>query len=300
MTRAACILLLAALAWPTFGGMALAHGGGHEEGFGWSFDPVLMLPLFVSGALVGAGLLRLRWRTSRTAQRRRWRSAAFAAGWTILLLAVASPLHAWGEHLFSAHMVEHEAIMAVAAPLLVLSRPWGPALWALPSAARRAVAGALRLPGWRAAWRWCTHPAVATAQHAVVLWVWHAPAFFEASLASEGLHRLQHVSFLASAILFWWSVLRRASLGEAFAHVTLTMLHMSVLGALIALAPRVIYHAQTAGAPLAGLTPLADQQIAGLVMWVPAGGLYAAVALAFAAAWIRNAGRRWRTDRGFA
>ena len=76
-------------------------------------------------------------------------------------------------------------------------------------------------------------------------------------------------------MLFWWSVLRRSESGAGAWHLFITMLHTSALGALMALAPRVLYQAQTASALAFGLTPLQDQQLAGLIMWVPAGTIYA-------------------------
>lgn len=287
-TAAACAALAVAA------GPASAHGGLHPGGMGWTFSPVVTAALGVAALLVGLGMLRLCRRRRRPAPGMALRSLAFAGGWSALALALLSPLHAWGEHVFSAHMVEHEIVMAVAAPLLVLARPLGAALWALPRAARRGAARALRRGTVRASWSRIVHPVSATALHGAVLWIWHAPPLFEASLESGAVHVFQHAGFLAAGAVFWWSMIRRASPGEAFGHVALTMIHMSVLGALIALAPRVVYPRQTAGSSLAGLTPLADQQIAGLVMWIPAGTLYAAAALLFAARWIRSSGQTWR------
>jgi putative membrane protein len=96
------------------------------------------------------------------------------------------------------------------------------------------------------------------------------------------------LSFLLTALLFWWSVLRSSESGVAAWHLFITMLHTSVLGALMALAPRVLYTAQTATALDWGLTPLEDQQLAGLIMWVPAGTIYAGAALALTAIWVRH------------
>lgn len=288
-------ILVAALGAAVFvaAAPACAHGGPHADDPGWTFNPLVVATLVAAAALVGRGTLRLRGQTRRCSHGRALRTGAFAAGWLALALALVSPLHAWGERLFTAHMVEHEIVMAVAAPLLVLGRPLGPALWAFPATARHAIGAALRSRAARAAWSSFVHPVSATALHAVVLWAWHAPALFETSLDSTAVHLLQHASFLAAGLIFWWSMFYRASTGEAFGHVTLTMIHMSVLGALIALAPRVLYLRQTAGAERAGLTPLEDQQIAGLVMWAPVGTIYAVAALCFAALWIRGSGRTW-------
>ena len=116
--------------------------------------------------------------------------------------------------------------------------------------------------------------------HGVAIWAWHAPILFDAAVTNIVLHRLQHLSFLLTAIVFWWSVLRNSNAGLAAWHLFVTMLHTSVLGALMALAPRVLYQAQTATAAAWGLTPLEDQQLAGIIMWVPAGTIYAGAALA--------------------
>jgi cytochrome c oxidase assembly factor CtaG len=115
---------------------------------------------------------------------------------------------------------------------------------------------------------------------------------FEAAVESESLHRLQHLSFLVTALAFWWALLRRAGRGAAVLHLFATMIHMTLLGALITFAGRVLYLDQTGFAADWGLTPLEDQQLAGLIMWVPAGTVYAGAALAFAALWIRQSSRR--------
>jgi len=130
--------------------------------------------------------------------------------------------------------------------------------------------------------------------HGLAIWLWHVPVLFDAAVDQVALHRLQHLSFFGTAVLFWWAVLWRSEAGAAAWHVVVTMLHTSVLGALMALAPRVLYVAQTATAAAWGLTPLEDQQLAGLIMWVPAGTIYAGTALALIALWIRNSGRKAR------
>jgi cytochrome c oxidase assembly factor CtaG len=106
------------------------------------------------------------------------------------------------------------------------------------------------------------------------------------------LHRLQHLSFFVTAVLFWWSVLWRSNRGVAAWHLFLTMLHTSILGALMALAPHVLYVAQTRVSQDWGMTPLEDQQLAGVVMWIPAGTIYAGAALALFALWINASSKR--------
>jgi cytochrome c oxidase assembly factor CtaG len=188
-------------------------------------------------------------------------------------------------------MIEHELVMAVATPLLVLSRPAGALLWALPKTTRRAIGRATRANPLRHLWVALTQPAHATVIHGVAIWAWHVPTLFDAAITNVALHRLQHVSFLLTALLFWWAMVRRSDHGAACGHVFLTMIHTGLLGALMTVAPHVLYAIQTAHAREWGLTPLEDQQLAGLVMWIPAGTVYAGAALAFAALWIRRSGR---------
>jgi putative membrane protein len=242
-------------------------------------DGWIVIPLLVSAVLYGIGSVKA-WRGAR--------ALAYFTGWLTLALALLSPFHSLAEHLFTWHMVEHEIIMAVSAPLLVLGRPIGVLLWGLPHKVRLSLTHATRQPVIQRCWSWLTRPLNATLIHAVAIWVWHAPPLFDAAVTHEVLHRLQHLSFLVSALLFWYSLLRTSrSSGEALWHLFFTMLHMSLLGALLALSPRVLYLAQTAHSLAFGLTPLEDQQLAGIVMWVPAGTLYAGAALFFAARWIR-------------
>ncbi|MDB5372628.1 MAG: hypothetical protein JWP04_1270 [Belnapia sp.] len=264
-------------------GTAQAHG---EAASGWSFDAFVLVPLLACLVLYLTGLARL-WRRAR---RLRSTAAAWLLGWAVLASALLSPLHQLGERMFTAHMVEHEAIMAIAAPLLVLGRPMAVALWAFPPGARRRVA---RLAGrWRGPWRLLTHPAVATLLHGAAIWLWHLPPLFDATVGDLALHRLQHLSFLLSALLFWWAMLWRARPLVAVADLFATMLHTGLLGTLLVVAPRVLYVAQTAEAQRYGLTPLEDQQLAGLVMWVPGGVIYAAAALALLGRALHRGGRQ--------
>jgi len=205
--------------------------------------------------------------------------------------ALVSPLHPMGEVLFSAHMAQHELLMLVAAPLLVLSRPLVPFLWGFPLPMRRTVAHWAKWTAIEQSWHILTRPFTAWWIHAIVLWVWHAPAFFQATLTSEWIHALQHMSFLGSALLFWWSlfyVRGQAGYGVAVLYVFTTAVHTSILGALLTFAPNIWYPAYAATTREWGLSPLEDQQIGGLIMWIPAGLVYLVVGLYLFAAWLRE------------
>jgi cytochrome c oxidase assembly factor CtaG len=262
-------------------GPATAHGqgGAHPA---WTFDPWILAPLLALGLPYAIGAARLR-RRSRGGRAVLSRAVVFTAGWFSLALALVSPLHWFGERLLSVHMIEHEILMAVSAPLLVAARPLGVLLWGLPRPSRAASARLLRLAPLRASWRWTTGAAAATILHGIAIWGWHVPAVFDAAVANEGLHRLQHLSFLGTAVLFWWAMLWRSDRGLAAWHLFATMMHTAILGALMALAPRPLYALHPG--PWS-LTPLEDQQLAGLLMWIPAGIVYAGAALAMTALWI--------------
>lgn len=238
----------------------------------------LVLLLLASAALYAAGLARLwtqagRWRGISAGQ-----AGAFAAGWLTLTGALIGPLDAYSDQLFSVHMVQHELLMIVAAPLLVLGRPLAVWTWALAPRQRHWIARATR---WRwLAWLWSriTQPVTAWGLHALALWVWHAPRLFDAALRHEGVHILQHASFLGTALLFWWSVLghdaRSGRAGFALVSVFTTMMHTSALGALLTFATSAWYTPYVLAGGAAGLSPVEDQQLGGLVMWVPGATAY--------------------------
>lgn len=296
LPRLPWLLALAALA----PGRAWAHPGlppePHDLASAWTLDPWVAVPLLVSGWLYARGTERM-WRRSGAGRGvRRWEAGCFAAGWLVLAAAMVSPLHALGEALFSAHMAQHVLLMAVAAPLLVLGRPVVPFLWGVPPAWRRQLGGWARGRAVRAAWGALTAVSAAWLLHAAAIWLWHLPALYQATLASEGVHALQHLSFLGTALLFWWALVHgrrgRTGYGGALLALFTTALHGGGLGALLTFSPRPWYPAYAeAGAPW-GLTPLEDQQLAGLIMWIPAGVAYLVAALLLLAGWMRESERR--------
>src|SRR5437868_5938872 len=150
--------------------------------FGWEWDPWVLVPLAVSFGLYSTGLARLWVRAGAGRGVSMWQAAAFAFGWIVLLGALVSPLHEYGEHLFYAHMIEHELLMAVAAPLLALSRPLGVFLSAVPKQWRQALTSAARSRGVAATWRSAMSPLNATLLHAVAIWVWHIPSLLDGTL----------------------------------------------------------------------------------------------------------------------
>jgi putative membrane protein len=264
----------------------------------WGWEPVVILCLALSLWLYLRGVSRL-WRAAAAGVGiRRWEAAAYLAGWLALFVALVSPLHPMGRVLFSAHMTQHEVLMLVAAPLLVLGRPLIPFIWALPASMRPRVGALGKVRWFEKFWRAITNPLAAWAIHAVALWIWHAPSLFQATIDNEFVHTLQHLSFLVSALLFWWAIVHSSkglmSYGAAVLYMFTTSVHSGLLGALITFSSSIWYPAYAETTPSWGLTPLEDQQLGGLIMWIPAGIVYIVAGLALFAGWMREAERRMR------
>jgi putative membrane protein len=278
---------------------ALAHSVDSPSatalGIPWSFEPWVIFCLAASAILYALGLARLWGRAGRAHGVNVIQASAFAAGWLTLFVALVTPLDPLGSVLFSAHMVQHELLMLVAAPLLVLGRPLALWAWALPQPWRKSVGRFFHHPLWRGPWLVVTSPLVAWLLHALALWLWHIPALFDAALNDDAVHGWQHASFLFTALLFWWSVLgavTRKEQGLALVSLFTTMVHTGALGALLALARTPWYAHYFSTTSAFGINALEDQQLGGLIMWVPAGGIYILCGLVIAGRWIQPRVRR--------
>jgi len=260
---------------------ALAHGPEPvpPEAFwrSWSFDPLVVGLLLVAFWGYGRGVRRLWTRAGL------WRGIghrhvlSFTLGQTVVIVALVSPLDRLGGTLLSAHMAQHGLLVTVAPLLLLLGKPSVAFAWALPAGWSR---GSLAAVAWRPvarAGQWLSRPFAAAALHGLVLWVWHAPALFDAAVEREWLHTLEHASFFGTALLFWRVILGARSgtrAGAALAAAFATLIHGAFLGALLTLAPRPLYGWYGGRVEPWGLTALDDQQLAGLLMWVPMGVVY--------------------------
>jgi len=174
-------------------------------------------------------------------------------------------------------------------------------LWALPSSARRRTIDFVRQTRIASAWAVITSPACVFFLYGVALWVWHIPALYDYALEHEGVHIIQHLCFFGTATLFWWGIAHgrhgRVGYGAAVVYVFATTVHGGLLGALITVAPRVWYSPYLVHHD-GGLTPLEDQQLAGLLMWIPASLAFVAGGLTLFAAWLRQSDRLTRFNAG--
>ena len=277
---------MAAIGLALLAAPAAAHGG-HEHGIGWTLDPLLLVPLGLTLAIFLVGLRRLAARASQA----NGRPGLFLAGWTVLTLALVSPLHAAGERSFTMHMIEHELIMLVATLLLAASGVGATLAWGLPRRLRLAI-GSGATSSLQRLWRRLTEPVTATAIQAVVMWAWHAPVLFDRALESDGWHIAQHASFFLSSLLFWWAMLhprgRHAGYGVSAACLFITSLVGGALGALMSVSQSPWYADYAAmGVSGIGLDPTTDQQLAGLVMWIPGGLVHGIAAILMFYKWLK-------------
>jgi cytochrome c oxidase assembly factor CtaG len=267
---------------------AVAHGT--EAHAAWRPEPWAAVPLLLLASLYAVGLAKLRRRSVQGRPGLRRGALTFFAGWLVLAGAAGSPLHQAGGHSFALHMIEHELIMLPAALLLVLAKPGPVLLWAFPPGGRNALARLSRSAA--PLWDWLSLPVTATLLQAAAMWVWHMPALFDRALDGEGWHVAQHMSFLVTALLFWWAMAHgqagRQGHGLAALCLFVTTLVGGALGALMAFSTSPWYSGYAAmGLTPAGLTPAEDQQLAGLIMWIPGGVFHAAAALYFLYQWLR-------------
>jgi putative membrane protein len=260
-------------------------------------DSTLLLSglLLLSAVLYAGGFLRL-WPHVHARAQLWWRAASYLAGWLTLVAALLSPLDRAANGSFGWHMIQHETLMLVAAPLLVIGRALPTFLWALPHRARVAAGHATRAGWLRGTWNGLTSPLSAWLLHAAALWLWHAPVLFNAAVTNATVHDWQHATFLVTALVFWHALLHksaRARRGLALLYLFTTTIHTGVLGALLTFAGRPLYATLDAGLREASsLTALEDQQLGGLIMWVPGSIVYVAAALMLAARWLRDLGVR--------
>jgi putative membrane protein len=284
----------------TFALPARAHDGKPHHFtdllYTWSFDPLIVSGLILSAWIYIQGVFNL-WRSNKTGRGIKIReAAAFAGGWISLFVALVSPLHPWGEVLFSAHMTQHEILMLVAAPLFVLSRPLVATIWAMPKNWRAGTKNFIKSKPVEKTWDFLTNAFVAWLVHAAALWIWHVPFLFQATLRSDFVHTLQHVSFFLSALLFWWAIMASPrglmSYGAGVLYLFTTSIHSGLLGAFLTFTTTLWYPAYEKSTVSWGLTPVEDQQLGGLIMWAPAGVIYIVAALLMFAGWLRESEKR--------
>ena len=250
----------------------------------WQFDPALIMNVALIGWLYTRGIARLRGSSQRRVSFGQVNVLAFVIGLVILVGCLVSPLDPLSSQLASAHMVQHMTIMTIAAPLVAFGSPGLLIGLGLPPTGRtvlrrlrRTVRSLIGRPDKRLVGCWLTY--------ALAIWMWHYPMFYESALRSPLVHDLQHLSFFFAALLFWQPIVDpffrpKQNRGAAVFYLFTTTLHATILGVFMTVAPTAWYPHYDGLTELWNLSPLEDQQLAGLIMWMPACAAYAFCAIA--------------------
>jgi putative membrane protein len=245
----------------------------------------------------------------RRSPRHLWRPLAFYAGLVATALALLGPVERLSDSLLWAHMLQHLLLMLVAAPLLVLGAPWLPLWRPLPLTFRRRVASAVvrgpRCAPVRAAARWLALPVVAWVLFNGDLALWHVPALYDLTLRNEGVHYVEHATFLGLAMLFWAQVAdsppfhSRLDDIRRVLYLTAGATASWLLAVVLALSPTPLYSAYSSIHPRPeGLSVLTDQQLAAGTMWGPGSVPYAIGVFWLLYTWLaEEGGRRRRPPR---
>lgn len=271
----------------------LGHAAPEQAWQAWAGDPLALVAVVVVGWCYARGMVAIWRRAGRGRVVTRWQARAWTLGMVGLLAAVASPLEALAGSLFSAHMVQHVLLTVVVAPLLVLSRPTLPLLQGLPHRLRQRAARwhqqaqpLLRVT-YAGVW-----PLAIAGVYSVVLLLWHLPGVYQAALTSDAVHALEHLTLLGAGVLLWWVIRETGSrsefgYGTGILVVFVVSLTHTALGALLTFAPHVLYAHYATTTQAWGMSPLVDQNLAGLVMWVPAKAVHGIVIVVLVVAWLR-------------
>ncbi len=256
----------------------------------WHLDPTFLTPVVL---LTWCYLRGLHQWPERSRTHPPWRTATFLGGVALLVLAQESPLDRLAAHHLTFHMVQHEVVMMLAIPALLLGAPTTPVLRGMPRWLRHGVVRQIAGSGLgRGLYAGFTNPGTAAMAFVATVWAWHlVPGWYDAALRQPALHVFQHATFASAAALFWWNVIeappRRPRL-EAMPRI----LYLVVVGAakdgaaaLIVFASTPLYQEYAHVARIVDWTALRDQQLGGLVMWVPSTLLMLVVAGAIFLGW---------------
>ncbi len=251
----------------------------------WEWRPEVVLVLVLAGAIFGRGWWRLR-QQGRGRLAARWRLASYMGGLTALALALLSPIDTLGSYLFFVHMIQHLLLMMLAPPLLLAANPFPFILWGLPAGVQEEVVRLFRRQApFRRFLRTATTPGLTWMLFIAIFLGWHDPGAYNAALRSDLVHDLEHLSFFGSGMLFWWHAtaagprLHRFSQGARLAYLLSVVPPNMLTGVAIAFAQTPIYTYYATIPRAWGMTPIADQRLGGVIMWIPGSMMYLLAAL---------------------
>ncbi len=252
----------------------------------WDFRFDVTFSLLILSTTYVLGWLRLQ--KHRHRQQVNWLPLLFyLLGLTVIAFALMSPIDRLQGLLFYMHMIQHELLIYLAPPLLLLGKPFPFVLWGLPRPLRKLVSKLFRHNSFlRRTLAFINIPAVAFLLSTAVLWLWHIPAAYNLALRNNFVHGLEHISFFLAFLFYWWPLIgsppqsrRLRSNGSRGLYLLLGAIPTALLGAVLALSDKVIYTYYLGVPHSNGLTALADQQIGGAIMWLPGPLIYGLIAI---------------------
>lgn len=261
----------------------------------WNWEPSIVVGTAVMAGLYlyGVGPARRRYKLAEEVP---WGNVAvFLTGMALMFLALVSPLDELGDsYLFSAHMLQHLFLTIVGPPLLLLGTPD----WLLQSVLGKRVAYVVA--------RWLTFPAVAFFLFNADFWLWHAPPLYNATLEHANVHILEHMTFIVFGVLYWWPIfspmkkgLTRLSMGGQLLYLFLSGMPSVALGAGLTFLPP-LYAPYIAAPRIWGLSAATDQQLGGLIMWVPVSIAYIIIASVLFIRWMQQQDEKQRASEAAA
>ncbi len=265
----------AALATFSSAGAAYAHEAAsavENLWSAWTLSPEIVAGTLIAGLVYSAGLRRC-WLGEQT---RGWRHAAFFAGLAAVFLALQSPIDALAARLFSVHQVQHLLLRTVGPMLIALAWPSGLLIAGMPALLRKTLLRpVVASKTMRKAFSALAHPVSATAFFIGALYFWEIPRYHNLALLNEPIHYFMHASMLAAGLVFWWRVFERRSAPQGLRYgvrlmmLWLVILSNIVLGAYTTLKSTVLYGAYDVTGRLFDYPPLTDEQVGGIVIWIP-------------------------------
>ena len=240
---------------------------------GWNVTPDILIASLLVAAVYAAGLWRQRSKGSTASP---WKHVNFFCGLAAVFIALQSPLDALANHLFSMHQVQHLLLQTVAPIFLMLSAPQGLLVAGMPAAVQRYVLRpVMSSRAVRRVFGFLVRPWIAAFLLVASLYVWHWPPYHDRAVLDDTVHYLMHVTMLAAGLLFYWHVFdprpppQGAGYGTRWNILLFTMTAGMLLGAAIALKDTALYTAYDRAGRLWELSPLTDERIGGLIMWIP-------------------------------
>ncbi len=235
----------------------------------WSWEPSILIgtALIVGLYLYAVDPLRKRYHLAERVKRSQ--VVYFLLGVFLMFLALVSPLDELGDsYLFSAHMVQHLFLTIIGPPLLLIGTP----AWLVKPLLHQRTAFLIA--------RGLTFPAVAFFLYNADFWLWHAPPLYNATLENQSIHILEHLTFIVFGVITWWPIfspleegLPRLSLGGQILYLFFSGMPAVALGAGLTFSSP-LYAPYIAAPRIWGISVATDQQLGGLIMWIPGGILY--------------------------